>query len=159
MLYRTRIVKLHKAGSGYRMNGLSGRVGDEVEVKSGHADQPTAGGNITTAMWTASGSSTAKPSNRRSVIGRPRVASSLNNMLNRTGDTRHYREYRGRSARRSRYPRISGFPTTTQPAIATSIPCLYTSPPGGDEDHSTGGDLEAQPTTPNINRHHQSITS
>src|SRR5262249_19720295 len=110
-------------------------------------------------MWTFSGSSTAKPGNRRSVIGRPRECPLVQPYVDRRGETGHLPEYRGRPARRSHYPRISVFPRTAQPVIAASISCLYTFPPVGDEGRPTGGNLEAQPTIPDIHRHHQSITS
>jgi hypothetical protein len=39
MLDRLSVLELYETGSGHRMNGLSGRIGDEVEVKPGHNQQ------------------------------------------------------------------------------------------------------------------------
>jgi hypothetical protein len=44
------ILELHEAGSRHRLYGLPGRIGDEVEVKPGHADLPAASGVIRIAV-------------------------------------------------------------------------------------------------------------
>jgi hypothetical protein len=107
VFHRLHIVELHETGSGNGMNGLAGRVGDQVKVKPGHDDCPAADRNGVTTMGTASRLSTAMLGNRRSVIRRPRIARLLNQTLNRTGKIGHRHESRGQPAHRSRYPRIS----------------------------------------------------
>ena len=119
------ILELYETGSGNRVNGLSGRIGNEVEVKPGHADRPAADRTINAAMWTASSSSTAMPNKRRSVTSCPRVACSLNRMLNRTGEVDRTREYRGRSRGVGLVIHVfQRVPRLASPASTTSIPKL-----------------------------------
>jgi hypothetical protein len=39
MLDRLRLIELDKAGSGYRMHGFSGRIRNEMKMKSRHSGQ------------------------------------------------------------------------------------------------------------------------